>query len=95
MGKFGIFYIEPNRMEEKRYGYLFACVNMRADHVESGSSLSTDSLQILMHFTSRRGQPQITPSDNSSNFTGAWTKIYAVIQILLQNNVFEYYNRKE
>ncbi|XP_053388583.1 uncharacterized protein LOC128551695 [Mercenaria mercenaria] len=40
---FGPFYVKEGRKEMKRYGVLFTCLTCRAVHVETATSLETDS----------------------------------------------------
>ena len=60
-----------NRIE-KRYICLFACLHMRAVHLEVALSLEADSfIMALRRFQSLRGNPVRMLSDNGTNFVGA------------------------
>ena len=67
------FYIEDNsRKLEKQYICIFTCLVTRAVHLEVCHSLDIDScLLAIRRFVSRRGFPEITISDNGTNFTAS------------------------
>ena len=53
---FGPFTIKEGRKVLKRYGILFTCMSSRAVHLETATSLDTDSfINALRRFLSRRG----------------------------------------
>ena len=55
----------------KRYGCLFTCLPLRAVHIEIAHSLATDSfIDALRRFIARRGRPEMSRSDNGTNFHG-------------------------
>lgn len=88
---FGPLYVKRGRVEEKRYGCLFTCLNIRAVHIEVAHSLTTDSfLQALIRFMARRGQPRVIVSDNGSNFKGADTEIKAHLKEISQAKINQY-----
>ena len=69
---FGPFMIKEGRKELKRYGVLFTCMSSRAVHVETASSLETDSfIHALRRFLCRRGPVRQLRSDQGTNFIGA------------------------
>ena len=69
---FGPFLIKQRRSQVKRYVALFTCLSVRAVHLETTSSMSTDSfIQALRRFVARRGKVRSIISDNGTNFIGA------------------------
>ena len=95
---FGPFMVKRGRSQEKRYGCIFTCLNMRAVHLETLSSLETDSfLNGLLRFISRRGAPTSIRSDQGTNFIGAdaelsqsieeWNKNKGIQKELLIRNI--------
>ena len=69
---FGPFYIKQKRSTLKHYGIIFTCLVSRAVHLESVTSMETDSfLQALRRFISRRGNIRTLRCDNGTNFVGA------------------------
>ena len=69
---FGAYYVKRARSLEKRYGYVFSCLTMRAVHIEVAPDLSADSfINTFRRFVSRRGKPKEVYSGNGSNFVGA------------------------
>ena len=69
---FGPFLIKQSRKSCKRYGVLFTCMSSRAIHLETATSLETDSfLNALRRFLSRRGPVRQLRSDQGTNFVGA------------------------
>ena len=69
---FGPFYIKERRKELKRYCALFTCYSSRAIHIETTTSMETDSfIQALRRFVARRGNVRTIRTDNGGNFVGA------------------------
>ena len=69
---FGPFMIKDGRKGLKRYGVFFTCMSSRAVHVETASSLETDSfIHALRRFLCRRGPVRQLRSDQGTNFIGA------------------------
>ena len=69
---FGSFVIKEGRKELKSYGPLFTCLSSRAIHIETITSLNTDSFILCLHrFVGNRGNIRLLRSDNGSNFVGA------------------------
>ena len=69
---FGSFITKEGCKELKHYGALFTCLSSRAIHIETVTSLSTDSFILcLRRFISHRGNIRLLRSDNGSNFVGA------------------------
>ena len=69
---FGPFTIKEGRKVLKCYGILFTCMSSRAIHLETATSLDTDSfINALRRFLSRRGPVRQLRSDNGTNFVGA------------------------
>ncbi|XP_045451593.1 uncharacterized protein LOC123660582 [Melitaea cinxia] len=69
---FGPMEVTIGRRREKRYGVIFTCLTVRAIHLETVSSFSTDSLiMALRRMASRRGWPAHLYSDNGTNLRGA------------------------
>ena len=69
---FGSFVTKEDRKKLKCYGALFTCLSSRSIHIETVTSLNTDSFILCLHrFVSRRGNIRLLRSDNSSNFVGA------------------------
>ena len=56
----------------KRYGVIFACFGCRAIHLETTTSMETDTFILaLRRFICRRGPIRTMTSDNGTNFVGA------------------------
>ena len=69
---FGPLIVKQRRSHVRRYGCIFACLVMRAVHIDIAHSLDTESfLGAFTRFTSRRGRPKELYSDNGTNFKGA------------------------
>ncbi|XP_053376587.1 uncharacterized protein LOC128547590 [Mercenaria mercenaria] len=69
---FGPFYVKEGRKEMKRYGVMFTCLTCRAVHVETATSLETDSfINCLRRFITIRGPIRQLRSDRGTNFIGA------------------------
>ena len=76
----------PKSQIGKQYVYLFTCLVTRAVHLEVCQSLDTDScLLAIRRFVSRRGYPELTISDNGSNFTSA-KKMLDLSRISIDND---------
>ena len=68
---FGPFIIKEGRKELKRYGVIFTCYSCRGVHIETLTSLNTDSFILaLRRFLDRRGPVRSIRSDNGGNFVG-------------------------
>ena len=68
---FGPFIIKEGRKELKRYGIIFTCYSCRGVHIETTTSMDTDSFILaLRRFVSRRGPVRSIRSDNGGNFVG-------------------------
>ena len=69
---FGPFLIKEGRKEVKRYGVLFTCMSSRAVHIETSTTLETDSyINALRRFLAERGPVRQIRSDRGTNFVGA------------------------
>ena len=95
---FGPFQVKRGRSYEKRYGCLFACLVIRAIHIEKLHSLDADAfLNALIRFISRRGPPEIIRSDNGTNFVAGerelfncfanWNENHCVAEHLMLKNI--------
>ena len=72
----GPFTIKIGRKTAKRYCALFTCFSSRAVHIETTSSLGTDSFILaLRRFLATRGKVRSIKSDNGTNFVGAANEI--------------------
>ena len=68
---FGPFIVKEGRKELKRYGIIFTCYSCRGVHIETTTSMDTDSFILaLRRFLSRRGPVRSIRSDNGGNFVG-------------------------
>ena len=77
---FGLFYIREGRKEMKRYGVLFTCMASCAIHLETATSLMTDSfLNAYRRFVCQRGPVQQLRSDQGTNFVGAKNELQAAL----------------
>ena len=82
MDFFGPMMVTIGKKQEKRYGLLFTCLNVRAVHIEVTPSLSTDStLMAIRRFASRRGYPREIWSDNGTSFTGAERELQELLAL--------------
>ncbi|XP_063829328.1 uncharacterized protein LOC135078710 [Ostrinia nubilalis] len=73
---FGPMEVTVGRRHERRYGVLFTCLTVRAVHIETVPTLSTDSLiMALRRMSARRGWPRHLFSDNGTNLRGADTEL--------------------
>ena len=78
---FGPFYVAIRRTTEKRWGFLFTCLNTGAVHVEVVCSMDTSSCVMgVERFVSRRGTPAMIRSDKGKNFNGAEKELCECIQ---------------
>ena len=75
------FVIRERRSDLKRYGIIFTCLNSRAVHLESVSSMDTDSfLLCLRRFIGRRGSIRTIHCDNGANFVRAKHELRKALQ---------------
>ena len=66
---FGPFYVSVNPSTEKRWGFLFTCLTIRAVLFEVVPSMDTSSCVMgIERFAARRGTPSVLWSDNGTNF---------------------------
>ena len=85
---FGPFYINEGRKELKRYGALFTCLSSRALHIETVSSLETNSfLNALRRFIPRRGPVREIRSDQGTNITGAEKELQRALSEMDNNAI--------
>ena len=69
---FGPWNIKEGRKELKRYDVLFTCLASRAVHLETASTLETDSfINAFRRFLCRRGPVRLLRCDRGTNFVGA------------------------
>lgn len=93
---FGPFMVKRGRTQEKRYGCLFTCLNIRAVHIEVTESLRTDSfVNALRRFTARRGQVQLMRSDNGTNFKSADKELGEAIAEWNESHIVDYLAQKK
>ena len=77
---FGPWILKLGRKEVKRYGVLFTCLASRAIHLETATSLETDSfINALRRFICRRGPIRQVRSDQGTNFVGAYAAVTMTI----------------
>ena len=85
---FGLLYVHQWRSTVKRYGCVFACLAIRAIHLEVSFSLTTDGfINALRRFISRRCCPHTLYSDNGKNFVGAQQELKRALQDLNQTQI--------
>ena len=66
---FGPFFIKEGRKEVKRYGVLFTGMSSPAVHIETSTTLETDSyINALRRFLAERGSVRQIRSDRGTNF---------------------------
>ena len=91
---FGPFIIKQGRKELKRYVALFTCFASRAIHLESTTTLDTDTFILaLRRFINRRGDVREIRSDNGSNFVGADSEFKKAIKEMDQEKIKEFLMR--
>jgi len=85
---FGPFMIKEGRKNLKRYGAIFTCLSSRAVHIESTSSLDTDSFILaLRRFIARRGQVRLLRCDNATNLIGARAELRRSLEEMDQKKI--------
>ena len=73
----------------KCYGCLFACLTMKAVHIEVAHTLQADSFICeYQHFVSSRGKPKEIYSDNGTNFSGAKQQLREALKQLDQTKIY-------
>ena len=88
---FGPFIIKERRSELKRYGIIFTCLNSRAVHLESVSTMDTDSFILsLRRFIARRGPVRLVRCDNGTNFVGARNELQKCLHEMDDKRVKNY-----
>ena len=72
----------------KRYGVLFTCMASRAIHLETASSLTTDSfLNAYRRFACHCGPAQQLRSNQGTNFAGAKNELEAAVCEMNQDKI--------
>ncbi len=67
---FGPFIVKEGRKELKRYGIIFTCYSCRAVHLETTTSMDTDTfIMSLRRFICRRGPVRSIRSDNGGTLS--------------------------
>nr|XP_012153196.1 PREDICTED: uncharacterized protein LOC105664201 [Megachile rotundata] len=80
---FGPMEVTVGRRREKRWGVLFTCLNTRAIHIETASTLTTDyTIMALTRMAARRGFPAMIYSDNGTNLRGAHAELKRAVMDL-------------
>ncbi|KAK3704535.1 hypothetical protein QZH41_006329 [Actinostola sp. cb2023] len=93
---FGPLQVKRGRTIVKRYGCLFACLVMRAVHIEIAHTLETSSFIDALHrFINRRGKPLLMRSDNGTNFKGGERELRESIQEWNQQAIHEFLRQRE
>ena len=79
VGNFDPILVKQRRNMVKRYGCMFTCLTVGADHLEMAYSLDTDEfINALRRFVNRRGKSHSFYSDNGSNFFGGCQELKAI-----------------
>ena len=88
---FGPFIIKEGRKKEvKRYGIIFTCFSCRAIHLETTTTMDTDSFILaLRRFVCRRGPVRSIKSDNGGNFVGAEGEMTKALKEMDQDRIKE------
>ena len=85
---FGPFTIKEGRKELKRYGQIFTCFSCRAVHIETTTTMDTDSFILaLRRFICRRGPVRSIKSDNGGNFVGVEGEMKRALQEMDQKKI--------
>ena len=75
----------------KHYYVMFACLTLRAVHMEVVNSLDTDSfINVLCRFIARRSQPKEIHLDNGNNFVKGETDLREAIRNWNQSQIHEF-----
>ena len=76
VGYFGPLCVTVRRSSEKRWGFLFTCLTIRAVHLDVVPSLDTNSCVMgILRFAARRRTPSVIWSDNGTSFVGSATEL--------------------
>lgn len=95
MDAFGPFYIKEGRKELKRWGIIFTCLSSRAVHLETLTSMNTDSfLNALRGFISRRGYVRELRSDQGTKFIGGRNELAVALEELDQESIKGFLSNK-
>ena len=88
---FGPFMVTQGRSLVKRYGCIFACLTVRAAHIEIAHSLDTDSfINALRRFIARSGKPVLVRTDNRTNFVSGEKELRTCIKKWNRQRIHEY-----
>ena len=88
---FGPFMVKQGRSLVKRYGCIFACLTVRAAHIEIAHSLDTDSfINALRRLIARRGKPVLVRTDNRTNFVSGEKELRNCIKKWNRQRIHEY-----
>ena len=92
---FGPFLIKERRSELKRYGVVFTCFSCRGVHLETVTSLETDTFILtLRRFLGRRGPVRYIRSDNGTDFVGADNEMKKLIEEMDHNKIKRFLEEK-
>ena len=93
---FGPFVVKQGRSQVKGYDCIFACLTVRAVHIEIAHSLDTDSfINALRRFIARRGKPVFVRTDNGTNFVSGEKELRTCIQKWNRQRIHEYLLQQE
>ena len=88
---FGPWLIKEGRRELKRYGVLFTCMTSRAIHLETATSLESDSfINALRRFINRRGPIRQLRCDRGTNFVGAKKELQKALSSMDQSHIQQF-----
>ncbi|XP_064647110.1 uncharacterized protein LOC135499966 [Lineus longissimus] len=80
---FGPWTIREKRSDLKRYGLMITCLAVRAVHIETLNSMTTDSfINALRRFCAIRGPCRLIRSDRGSNIAGADTELRKAWEVM-------------
>ena len=91
----GPFLLIQGRSQVQRYGCIFTGLFVRTVHLEVAINLTTDFLQGLQRFISRKGKPQQIYSDDGTYFVRAEKILQDSLQLWNQSQIHDYFRQHE